>query len=401
LTGIYLKDRLSNKMRILQLTQFFAPVHGGSSQVPYHLSRALARRGHEVTLCTSDYKISDDWIKSAQESGVEVYYYKTWLNLANLLITPGLVADAKKRVKGFDIIHMHSNRTFQNIVVQHYASKYDVPYVLQAHGTLPRMVAKQWLKLAYDAVWGYKLLEKASKVVALTSIEAEQYKARGLSARKIEIVPNGIDISEFNDLPEKGKFRSKHGLASSQKIILYLGRIHVIKGLDLLAQAFAEPSGPMNDIKLVIAGPDDGYLPALRALVKALGIEDKVLFTGPLWGIDKLEAYVDSEAYVLPSAYDSFPITVLEALACGVPVIMSDRCAIASAVDGKAGILFSYGDKEQLKRSLVLMLNDDKMRQRLGDTGKILVREQFSWEKIAAQLETIYEGVKTDRGSTE
>ena len=380
-------------MKILQIVPFFAPVHAGAAQVPYHLSRALAKRGHEVTLCTSDHKISSDWIKSAQESGVEVCYFKTWLNLANLLITPGLMADSRERVKGFDIIHMHGYRTFQNVVVQRYASKYDVPYVLQAHGTLLRIMTKQRFKLAYDVVWGYKLLGNATKVIALNEMEADEYRSMKVSDRKIVILPNGIDASEFKNLPERGKFRSSYGLDSSQKIVIYLGRINAIKGLDLLTRAFAELSGSQSDLKLVIVGPDEGYLSSLKALIMKLKITDKVLLTGPLWGEDKLQAYIDSDVYVLPSLYDWFPLTVLEAMACGLPVIISDRCGIASAINGKTGVSFSYDDKEQLKRALAQMLSDEKMRREFGDRGKALVREQFTWERVATKFETLYSGI--------
>jgi len=380
-------------VKILQIVPFFAPVHAGAAQVPYHLSRALAKRGHEVTLCTSDHKISSDWIKSAQESGVEVCYFKTWLNLANLLITPGLMADSRERVKGFDIIHMHGYRTFQNVVVQRYASKYDVPYVLQAHGTLLRIMTKQRFKLAYDVVWGYKLLGNATKVIALNEMEADEYRSMKVSDRKIVILPNGIDASEFKNLPERGKFRSSYGLDSSQKIVIYLGRINAIKGLDLLTRAFAELSGSQSDLKLVIVGPDEGYLSSLKALIMKLKITDKVLLTGPLWGEDKLQAYIDSDVYVLPSLYDWFPLTVLEAMACGLPVIISDRCGIASAINGKTGVSFSYDDKEQLKRALAQMLSDEKMRREFGDRGKALVREQFTWERVATKFETLYSGI--------
>jgi len=381
-------------VKILQIVPFFAPLHGGAAQVPYHLSRALAKRGHEVTLWTSDYKISSDWIKSAQESGVEVCYFKTWLNLAKLLITPGLIVGTRERVKGFDIIHMHGYRTFQDIVVQRYASKYDVPYVLQAHGTLLRIMTKQRLKLAYDVVFGYRLLDKAARLIALNEMEADEYKSMKVSDRKIVILPNGIDDSEFKTLPERGKFRGKHGLDNSQKLILYLGRINAIKGLELLTRAFTELSMSLSDLKLVIVGPDDGYLSSLKALITELRIGDKVLLTGPLWGEDKLQAYIDSDVYVLPSLYDWFPLTVLEALACGLPVIVSDRCGIASAINGKTGLSFRYDDKEQLKRALAQMLSDEKMRHEFGDRGKALVRDQFTWERVAAEFEAIYEKVR-------
>jgi len=201
-------------------------------------------------------------------------------------------------------------------------------------------------------------------------------------------VPNGIDLFEFDNLPKRGEFRRKYGLGSDQKIILYLGRIHKIKGLDLLAKAFAQVLNDF-DVKLVITGPDDGYLPTLIRLIKELEIEEKVLFTGPLYGEDKLEAYVDADVYVLPSFYEIFGITVLEALACGTPVIVTDRCGLADVINGQAGLVVPY-DKEQLQHALLNMLGNVKMRQQFGEKGKLLVCEKFDWEKIAEQVESVY-----------
>jgi glycosyltransferase involved in cell wall biosynthesis len=190
-------------------------------------------------------------------------------------------------------------------------------------------------------------------------------------------------------LPQKGEFRRKYGLDDNERVILYLGRIHKIKGLDLLARAFADLSKSLNDIKLVIVGPDGGYLPSLKKLVGELKIRNKVLFTGALYGQDKLEAYTDADIYVLPSFYETFPNTVLEACACGTPVVLTDRCGIADVINGRAGLVVSY-DAGQLQQALLHILGDDELRRKFGEKGKLLVREKFNWEKIAEQVESVY-----------
>jgi len=252
-------------------------------------------------------------------------------------------------------------------------------------------MSKQRLKQVYDSFWGYKLLRDASKVIAITKTEVKQYKSMGISEDKIGIVPNGIDLSEFENLPGKGEFRRQYGINGNQKIILYLGRIHRIKSPDLLAEAFTCLSKDFSDAKLAIVGPDDGYLPFLKELVADLEIADKVLFAGPLYGQEKLKAYVDADVYVLPSFYEIFGITVLEALACGTPVIVTDRCGIADAIDGQAGLVVPY-NKEQLQHALLRMLGDDRMRLEFSEKGKLLVRQKFNWEKIAGQVEIVYLG---------
>ena len=125
---------------------------------------------------------------------------------------------AKEEVGKFDVIHLHEYRTFQNVVVSHYAKKCGVSYLLQAHGSLPREIQKKGLKRMFDAAFGYNLLRDASKAIALNQREVEQYQAMGLPEDKIEILPNGIDSSEIGDLPPKGCFRKKYDIDEEEKI---------------------------------------------------------------------------------------------------------------------------------------------------------------------------------------
>jgi glycosyltransferase involved in cell wall biosynthesis len=374
-------------MRILQVTQYFSPVYGGAAEVPYQLSKGLAKRGHEVTIYTSNHNLSWEYVNSTPEARVRPF--KTWLSWVNFFITPSMIVQVNKEIKNFNVVHMHSYYSFQNVIVHHYTRKHDIPYVLQAHGTVATYFERGSLKKIFDVIWGYALLKDATKLIAVTPTEAEQYKRMGISEEKIEIVPNGIDLAEFENLPQRGQFRKKYGLDDAQKVVLYLARIHKIKGPDLLVKAFAELSKDLGDAKLVIVGPDDGYLAALKKLIRELKIEEKVLFTGPLYKNEKLQAYVDADVYVLPSSYEIFGITALEACACGTPVIVTDRCGIADIVDGQLGFVVPY-DKDRLTNAILHMLADDKLRREFGEKGKLLVREKFNWEKIAEQVENIY-----------
>jgi glycosyltransferase involved in cell wall biosynthesis len=295
----------------------------------------------------------------------------------------------KKELNNFDIVHLNEFRSFHSIIVHYYTRKYNIPYVLQAHGSLVTFFYKGWLKKLFDIIWGYRILKDAAKLIALTTVEAEQYRSMSISKDRIAIVPNGIDLSEFDNLPQNGEFRRKYGLDNKQRIVLFIGRIHKIKGPDLLARAFADLVKVFHKTKLVIAGPDDGYLPVLKNLIQELNIEQNVLFTGPLYGTDKLEAYLDADVYVLPSVSEAFPNSVLEACACGTPVIITNRCGIADVIDNQAGFVVPY-EKDALAQAMVNILTNDKKRQKLGEQGKLLVREKYNWEDIVDNLETLY-----------
>lgn len=380
-------------MKILQVSNFLAPVHGGSAEVPLQLSKALVKREHGVTIYTSNLKLNQD---PALLTGLNIHAFSTWLKLANFDITPGILKKAKEEIADVDVIHMHNYRTFQNIVVRHYAKKYGIPYVLQAHGSLTTYFQKGLLKKIFDIMWGRKILKDAVKVIAVTRTEAEQYRSLGVSADKIEIVPHGVDLAEFDDLTEKGEFKKKYKLGDDQKIVLYLGRIHKMKGLDLLAGAFADLCQSRKDVRLVITGPDDGYLSSLKKLVAELEIGDRVVFTGPLYGREKLKAYINADVYVLPSSYEIFGITILEAWACGKPVIVTDRCGLADVVKGRAGLVVPY-DKVQLCNALAEMLDNAPMRLEFGRQGRKLVEEYYNWPNIALQVERIYDSIVANR----
>ena len=374
-------------MKILQVVPFFTPARGGSVVAPYNLSKHLAERGHEVTIFTTDFELDKDYIQSLD--GIRVVPFHCIANIGLMLISPEMKKQLNGEIGNFDAIHMHNFRSYQNIVAYHYAKKCNIPYVLQARGSVLPFFQKQRLKKIFDLFFGYKILRDASKVIALTKTEIEQYKKMGVDKDKIEIVPNGIDLSEYDNLPGKGEFRRKYSIGDDEKMVLYLGRLHKIKGIDLLVKAFSDLVKELDNVKLVIAGPDDGFLPMLKKQIEDLKIGDKILFTGPLYKRDKLEAYVDADVYVLPSVYETFPNTVLEACACGTPVIVTDRCGIADFVE-KVGYVVEY-DKDQLREAIFKVLNDEGLRRRFGEEGRKWVRKEFGWDKVVRKVEEIYE----------
>jgi glycosyltransferase involved in cell wall biosynthesis len=303
-----------------------------------------------------------------------------------------MISAVRDNIKNFDIVHLNDYRTLQNLWAHHYARKYAIPYVLQARGSLVNIITKQRLKQLFDVMGGYNLLRDASRLIAVAPLEVDLYKDMGVSNNKIDIVPNGIDLAQFENLPKRGSFKQKHGLMDNNQVILFLGRIHKRKGVDLLISAFAELIKEFDKARLVIAGPDDGYLPTLKSLTKELGLNDRVLFVGPLYGEEKLSAYVDADIYALMASYEIFGVTILEALSCETPVVVADDCGIADIIRNKAGLVVPH-EKEPLTKALYSLLADDKMRQCFGRNGKALIWQNYSWGKIAEQMERVYKSV--------
>jgi glycosyltransferase involved in cell wall biosynthesis len=373
-------------MKILQVLPFFGPKFGGSYVSLFNISKELSARGHNVTVITTDYNIDIKHKESLEKYGVKVIPFKCIINFGLFLISPSMNNWLENNISYFDIIHLQTSRSYQNNVIHKYATKFDIPYILQARGSLPVNTGKKSFKLIYDMVWGKKLFNDAKKLIALTQIELEQYKSFGINEEKIEIVANGIDLKEFDNLPKKGNFKNKFGIKENESLILYLGQIHKVKGIQLLINAFSELLKNEGNVKLAIVGPNSGYLSELKKLVKSLNIENNVIFTGPIYGKYKLEPYVDADVYVLPSFSEGFPNTILEACACGTPVIATASCCMADFVN-KIGYTINH-DENELKNAILNSLH--KNTKESQETNIKLLMKDFTLDITAEKIENIY-----------
>jgi glycosyltransferase involved in cell wall biosynthesis len=294
-----------------------------------------------------------------------------------------------------DIFELNSFRTYQNIVATRFARQHGTPYVLRAHGSLPRL-GKSVPKWIFDITYGNRILSNSSSLVAVTRTEADQYDAFGAEPSKVSVIPNGVELARFSNLPARGEFASKFKVDSGTRIILFLGRVHWIKGIDTLLKSYRRltKNKSDNDALLVIAGPDDGYLRDAQLLARRLGIGDKVLFCGLLNFKEKLAAIVDSAVVVLPSYYETFPNVVLESYACSRPVIASRVQGMEEIViDGQTGVLFSAGNVEQITDGISRMLKDVEWVNAMGKRARELVEREYDQSKLILRTEAIYDGL--------
>jgi glycosyltransferase involved in cell wall biosynthesis len=391
---------LGDALKILQVIPYFYPAwrYGGSVRVAYDLCRKLVENGHSVTVYTSDTGNENalgDCVAKRVE-GVNVFYFKNLNSFAaerKLFLTPSLLSAVRNDVKSFDIVHIHGIRTSQNPILHYFLKKNSVPYVVQAHGAIPR-VGMAKMKLVYDLLFGCRLLKDASKVIALAPVEAQQYERMGVLEEKIAIIPNGIDLSEYAKLPPKGCFKKKFNIPEDKKVILYFGRIHKNKGIDFLVRAYNYliKNMKLEHTLMVIAGPDDGYLSRTRSLVSSFELSDKVVFTGILQGKKKIEAYVDSNVVVNVEPRNVFGLVPLEAAACSTPVIVCRGNAISEVIHkGKFGFSVEYDDIVELAESMHRMLDIDTMSKEMGREGRKFIFENYGWTDIVPRLERVYE----------
>ncbi|RKX53252.1 MAG: glycosyl transferase [Thermotoga sp.] len=383
-------------MKILQVIPYFVPAwgYGGPIPVCYELSKKLVENGHSVTVCTTDALDNNNRINVRKEriDGIDVLRFRNISNhLAwyhNLFIPIEFTDFIKNNLKSYDIVHLHDYRTPLNVILHRYATKYGIPYILQPHGTTHIILKKHGLKKLFDKKFGYKIIKKAGAILALNETEAKNLERMGAQKNKIKIVPNGIDVRKFNDLPPKGIFRKKYSIRENEKLILYVGRIHKSKGIDILIESFANLLLNLPDSTLVLLGPDDGYMEEMKNIVNKLKIGKNVIFTGFVNSKIKMAAYADADVFVTPN-FTGFPITFLEGMFFGLPIITTDKGDKLDWIHNKVGFVAEY-DKNQLKDSMFEILNDEELKRRFGEEGKRLVREKFGWDKVVLDVEKIY-----------
>lgn len=384
-------------MRILQVFDFISLRRGGGTlSLLSPLARTLAQRGHRVTLYTTDFEVKPEHV--AALAGVSVHPFHDRMNLFGFQITPDIIREARNSLGGFDVIHLHCFRSFQNVVIHHYARRYGVPYIVDAHGSLPRTAKKaEWLKglmkWAFDFAFGYRLLKDAARVVAETGVGVGEYEAFGVSRDRIVLLPPPFPVEDFADLPPPGLFRARYHL-EDRRIVMFLGRIHWIKGLDFLVASFHELARVRSDVTLVIVGPDDGYQASLEALIRRLNLTDKVVFTGFLGGREKLSALSDADVVVQTSVYEQGAWAPFEAVLCHTPIIVNSKSGAGEDVKGiDAGYLAEYGNKNELRDIMQYVLEHPEEARNKAERARDYIEKNLSLAQGIEKYEKLYHEV--------
>ena len=364
------------------------------------MARAVARRGHDVAIYTTDRELEAAEIppldRPVMRDGVElrVFHQHAPTVFATSLPLARALAGAVPRA---DVVHLHSLYLFHVWATARLCRRHGVPYLLRPHGTLDpylwkRHRARKWVM---ERAFQDRVIRQAA---ALHYTAAEEMKLAEpyVHGTPGVVIPNGLDLSEYADLPPPGRLRARYPEIGTRRIVLFLGRLNFKKGLDLLIPAFAEARAADPDLHLVIAGPDDGMRREVEGWVAKAGVGHRVTFTGMLDHQRKLEAFRDSAMFVLPSYSENFGIAVVEAMACGVPVAISDKVNIwrevAEAGAGLVGTTAVASVAEQIRR-----LARDPDAAAMGARGRRLVEGKYAWNRIAADLESVYRSLAAKR----
>lgn len=381
------KSTTGEKVKILQVIPYLNPQKGGDVNVCCNISEKLAKKGHSLTIITSDFDYDENFSLELKSGGIEVIPFHCSFSMSYFFISPSMKSWLNQQMKYFDIIHLHSYRSYQNLLTCRFAKSYNVPYILQAHGSLCTFFQKKGIKKLFDHLWGYEILADSAGLIALSKAEMLQYESMGAKTENIEIIPNGVTLDKYYELNEHDSFKLQYGI-KSEKVILYLGRVNKGKGLDLLLKAFSLVKKNYADAKLVIIGPDDGALSDLKTLANELAIDQDVIFTGFVSEEEKIAALIDADIFVTPY-YWGFPVTFIEAMACRTPIISSRNEHNLEWIDNFVGYTTEYSETDFANCIKKLLLNDE-IREKFASNGLQLVKEKYDWDKIVDGVESLY-----------
>ncbi|HEX7182459.1 MAG TPA: glycosyltransferase [Thermoanaerobaculia bacterium] len=374
-------------MKILHVVPTYVPAwrHGGPIRSVHGLCKALAARGHEITVFTTDVD-TDGAVppsRAVRLDGVEVWYFPVSAP-RRLYRSPAMGAALAERMGGFDLVHLHSVFLWPTSAAARAAERAGVPYLLAPRGMLVADLLRRrgrWRKALWIRFAERRTIARAAGLHVTSDLEAEEARRLGLPLPPVHVVANGIEPEPAPD-----------GAAPliPEPFLLFLGRVSWKKGLDRLIPALSHVPG----IDLAIAGNDEeDYRPKLERLAEEAGVAGRVRFLGPVHGEDKAALLHRAAALVLPSYSENFGNSALEALAAGRPVVVTPEVGLAEVVRETGAGLVVEGAPEILGPALRDLLSDPRRMDEMGRKGAEVVRQRFGWAAVAERMEAVYREV--------
>lgn len=382
-------------MKILHVIDSVFKAGGGTSEVVPRLCEALVAAGQSVRLVTGGGEAPSNAALKACEKGVDIRFCPTKRipYFSFLRATEQFKNELHAGAAWADIVHVHGLWQDPSWVAIKRTRHEGKPYLMQPHGFLEpeRLKISKWKKRIVGSLIERPNLNLAACVIATAESEKLGIEQYGVKA-PIEIVPIGIDAVAIDAARQDRQLLEKWGLNPSKKTLLYFSRLTPIKGLDLLAQAWARLGQFHRDWQLFIAGPDDrGYATEIQDLYGRTVTDGSVAFSGPIYGAEKSILLKSVDAFVLPTRSENFGIAVQEALAAGLPVVCTKGAPWKVIADEGAGEWVEISADAICNGLRNVLSADDLTRRKMGEAGKRIVMRDFGWAGIAKKLVAVYQ----------
>lgn len=373
------------------------PAAGGPPVVAARLAAAQASLGHEVIIAAyrGDGESTDRAQGLLDETPNGELVKVIWLPQPSKVERVTGKGGARRLdtefAHGVDVIHCHGMWDPLFAATARVAKRRSIPFVVMPHGMLDPYtysIRKRKKQLAI-ATTHRTYVQHAMFYHMLNADEAELARPV-IGDHPVRVIPNGIFLDEIDTAPPAGAFRAERPELGNEPYVLFLGRLTHKKGLDILAPAFEIVARAAPNVRLVVAGPDDGMQAPFEAEIQKAGLVDRVHVVGPIYGASKYAAVRDAAVFCLPSRQEGFSIAITEALALGVPVVITRECHFPEVTEVGAGIETSLS-VDDVAAGLLRVLQDPHTASEMGKAGATLVRERFTWPEVARQTLDAYE----------
>ena len=299
-----------------------------------------------------------------------------------------------REARTFDVAHLHACRNVPGVIAAYHLRRAGIPYVLAPNGTAPIIERRHAAKKVFDAAAGDRVVRGASRLLAVSDAERRQLLALGVDGSRIRVIPNPIHVDEHGIHPHTsvaGRFRERYRFGS-QPIVLFLGRLSPRKRLDVLVRAFAQLRSAIADgVRLVIAGNDMGAEAGAHSLVRELGIQEHVTFTGLLTQGERIEALVDADVTVYPSEHEIFGLVPIESLLAKTPVVVAGDSGCGEVIGQiGGGKVVPVGDVGGLADAIDAILDDPRHWRAAAAIAGDRARATFGEDVVAGRVELMY-----------
>jgi glycosyltransferase involved in cell wall biosynthesis len=382
-------------VKLLHVIPSVGPLRGGPSQIVLDMCARLATAGLDVTLATTNDNgpghLNVPLETPIQQDGyIIIYFRRTAREYTFSWAITGWLA---RHSADYDFVHVHAAFSYTATITPILARLRSVPYAVTPHGILGRwglQARRSLAKRLSIALVERPALNHARFVHATSALEARELQAQGLRA-PLEVIHLGIDVPPQDHYPPADREQVFPG-QQGRTIVLFLGRFHPKKGLDLLLSALARAAVQQPDLILALAGDGDpSYVAWLRDEVCRLNIEDRVFWMGFLRSEEKHAALAHCDIFALPSYSESFGVSVAEAMLYAKPVLISDQVAIAEVIEAAKAGLVRPCSVESFADGLLQLARNPALRDALGLRAAQLAQEEFSMAVMADRLMHAYE----------
>jgi glycosyltransferase involved in cell wall biosynthesis len=386
-------------MKIAHVSAFYEPTIGGVEKVMRELATRQVKEGHEVHIFVSDFD-KNKTIESKEDiiDGVYVHRSKLAFKISQSgLIIPGLykklVGEHKKI--GFDVVHSHVFGHLHFVQAAKFSKKFNVPHIHTTHcpftDAYRSLVGRMGIFVSYN-YFSKKAMKNVDEIIAITPWELNFITKYGGNAEKIKVIPNGMDKCFLTKI-ENNDFKEKYHIPN--KLVLFFGRLNVTKGPEHFVEIAKRILAKRNDVTFVIRGPDEGMK---EQVTEAIKDERGIVLLDATRDINEIiKMYQAADIYVMPSFREGLPLTLFEAMACGLPIVATPVNGIGYEIqDGINGFLIDYGEDDKFAEKIEQLLDNEELRRSISENNLIKAKD-YDWDIIHQRYMKEYSYVISQR----